>query len=79
VVQTLEELVKIDQIVIEEQLHEEGSGASNDDELGTELGEDNEFLGEVLDRSPLSSPYEEAPILEIHSDAWAFEVSFLFC
>ena len=73
VVQTLEELVKIDQIAADEQLHEEEPGQGNDDALTTELGEDNEFWGEVLDKSPISSPYEEASVLEYHSDAWEFE------
>ena len=45
----------------------------DNEELTIALGDDNEFLGEVMDHSPVTSPYEEAPILEIHSDAWAFE------
>eukprot|EP00729_Bicosta_minor_P008606 gene8606-6339_t len=75
VVDALEELVKIDQIVVEEQLEEEGDAQDDGDneELTIALGDDNEFLGEVMDHSPVTSPYEEAPILEIHSDAWAFE------
>jgi len=75
VVDALEELVKIDEIVVEEQLEEEGDGVIDEDneELTIALGEDDEFLGEVMDRSPITSPYEEAAILEIHSDSWAFE------
>lgn len=75
VVDALEELVKIDEIAVDEQLEEEGDGAIDEDneELTIALGEGGEFLGEVMDRTPITSPYEEAPILEIHSDAWAFE------
>ena len=57
---------------LSEQLEEEGDAPLDEDneDLAIHLGEDNEFLGEVMDYSPLTSPYEEAPILEIESDAW---------
>ena len=32
----------------------------DNEELTIALGEDDEFLGEVMDRSPITSPYEEA-------------------
>jgi hypothetical protein len=72
VVDTLEELQKLDDIIAEVDGEDEEDLAV---EVRTtcEVGDANEFEGEGLDATPPSTPYDQAPALAFEIDSWAFE------